>query len=141
MIAGSIDINPRSDRMYSLSDLRIHLPVRISWGLRGHRRKGTYVLSVDEPQYDGRSEEEVRWARYIESIDSEQENTRTDHYRKQRSHSQTFRLHVSSNSPAGRLPPKRKSSFLRVLAVSVALLLRLGGSEHSSSVTFMSASC
>ena len=55
-----------------------------------------------------------------------------------------FKLFASIVNPQmckERIPPNRKSSFLSVLAVRVALLLTPGGSVQTSSVTFSNASC
>lgn len=49
--------------------------------------------------------------------------------------------HYLPYSPKRAVPPKRNNSFLRILAVRVALLLTPGGSLQASSVTFNRASC
>ena len=63
------------------------------------------------------------------------------HYKTQTPHSRTSRLLLFSTYIYGRAPPNRNNSFLRLLAVRVALLLTPGGSAHASSVTFSKASC
>jgi len=135
--------------MCSPWDLRILLSQIRSGGVYrlgggwGYRRKGTCVHSVDGRPFDGLLEEEEHSGKYIESTGSDSERTRKDRYKRPKSHFQTFRLELvlALRSLRCSLPPKRNNSFLRRLAVRVALLLMLGGSVHTSSVTFCKASC
>ena len=112
-------------------------------GVWGYRRKGTCVHLADGQPFDGLIGGGEHSGKYIESTDSDSARTRKGRYKTPRSHFQTFRLElVFAVCSLGRsLPPKRNSSFFKRLAVRVALLLMLGGSVHTSSVTFCRASC
>jgi len=130
-------------------DLRILLSQIRSGGVYGlgsvwaYRRKGTCVHLVDGRPFGGLIGGEEHSGMCIESTDPDSVRTRKGRYKTPKSHVQTFRLELvfAVCSLSRSLPPKRNNSFLTRLAMRVALLLMLGGSVHTSSVTFCRASC